>query len=158
MAVLCFNQIQWAVLTEGTQALEKPSSQGMSKGIIQVRLPFRFWADDHNCWKESNISLLLPYTNWSWFLFSSHYPFDQPSWEVSENSPIISLFIIFLFLRSHTHTQRNNTNYIWFCCVWEHTFLNNMDRLSKFGCWLRFPGSWTLALLFWNVLLLPNQR
>ena len=34
MAVFCFNQIQEAVLTEGTQVLEKPSSQGMSKGIF----------------------------------------------------------------------------------------------------------------------------
>ena len=121
MAVFCFNKIQEVVLTEGTQVLEKPSSQGMSKGIIQVRLPFRFWADDHNCWKESNISLLLPHTNWSWFLFSAHYPFDQPSWEISENSPNISLVIIALFLRSHTHTHGEVTQIMFDFVVYENT-------------------------------------
>lgn len=66
---------------------------------------------------------------------------------------------VYICTHTHKHIQgRDGTIYFWFCCVWEHTFLNNMERLSKFGCWLRSPGIWTLVLLFWNVLLLPHQH
>lgn len=95
--------------------------------------------------KSQTFLCFLPY-NWSWFCF-----------------PLVILltnllgglrtlrsfhFYTLFFFSKITHTQRNNTNYIWICCVREHTFLNNMDRLSKFGCWLRFPGSWTLKIYF----------